>query len=132
MLMPAVRTRTVQRPQTAILLSVAAGLVQIAAGFLYVTPGWALVPPLFGPPLAYGSWNAAWGTLLFYFGLRMYAEPSGHRFWGNAVLLVTFLSITTGGGMGLGLVLGAVGGYAGTKWKRPPISLGRLLDDGNP
>jgi len=116
------------RPMGASLLSASAGLVQIAAGYLYVAR-WALLPPLFGPPLAYGSWNAAWGTILFFFGLRMFTDPPDHRFWGEAILLVSFMSITTGGGMVVGLVLGVIGGYLGVKWKQPLMPLNRLLED---
>ncbi|HVP23486.1 MAG TPA: hypothetical protein VMS77_06190 [Conexivisphaerales archaeon] len=101
------------------------------SAFLYFLPGFTLQPAFFGPTDVYGAWNLGCGMLLILFSASMYSEPRFHRGLGQAVMTSAFLSIAEGGGLGLGFVFGMLGGYYGTKWKPPLISLNQLLQDKN-
>ena len=59
------------------------------------------------------------GAIVTYAAMMLNSKPEKRETWGILIIIFSILSVVTGGGFGIGLVLGIIGGIMGMTWKEP-------------
>ena len=125
-----------EKPTLAFVLSLIAGILIIISGaisavvssfisgFIPGLPeatiessfaGLSIVSAVYYVLLAVG--NRLFGILVFLGALMIYLKPSQKTAWGVVILVFSIISIVTGGGFIIGLILGIIGGALALAWK---------------
>jgi hypothetical protein len=134
-----------ERPTTAFLLSLVAGVFIILGGGMMSMLGYGFMGMMDrygGLGGSYGRWGGmmgpGFGMMGFAFGmmgflglifgviviisaLMLNSKPQEHTTWGTLVLIFSVISIfgSAMGGFGIGLILGIIGGILAITWKPP-------------
>src|SRR5439155_18503695 len=106
-----------EKPTAAFVLSLIGGIFILLDGILLAVVGSAIaIGGLAGSGTAGGIVSAIgaigviFGLIIIIGGVMMYQKPQSHTMWGVIVLILSLISIITGGGFIIGLILGLIGG----------------------
>ena len=125
-----------EKPTAAFVLSLIGGIFILLDGILLAVVGSAIaIGGLAGSGTAGGIVSAIgaigviFGLIIIIGGVMMYQKPQSHTMWGVIVLILSLISIITGGGFIIGLILGLIGGILALVFKP---SLGPTAMPGQP
>lgn len=99
----------VRRPLSAFALSLASGILVVVASLLLLLT--------FFFPFLFALLGLAFGTIILFSSVLMYARPREHAIWGILILVFACLSIVGFGGFVAGMILGIIGGSLGIAWR---------------
>lgn len=116
-----------EKPTAAFVLSLIGGILILLDGLwvAFITSAIGAAMPMFfsfglGLALAIGILGIIFGLIIIYGSFQINSgEPGKVRTWGIVVLILSIISIITGGGFILGLILGLIGGILALVWKPP-------------
>ena len=102
-----------ERPTTAFVLSLLGGVFILLNGVLWLALPWNARDLYF----ACGLTAILLGVLVVLGGVMLYANPAHRVAWGAIVAAFSLVSLATGGGLIVGMMLGLIGGILGAVWK---------------
>ena len=121
------------KPTAAFVLGLIGGILVllVAAYVLYVisvvtsiASGYGIsVGGFFGAVTWYFYLGLVMGLLMIVSAVMLYAKPQQHVIWGVLLLVFSLVSIISGGGFVIGLILGLVGGILGIVFKPMPAMM---------
>jgi len=103
-------TGPARRPVSAFALSLASGILVVLGAFV-------LLLISFGFFTIFGLLGLAFGTIILFAAVLMYARPREHAIWGVIVLVFACVSIVSIGGFIAGMILGIIGGALAIAWR---------------
>jgi hypothetical protein len=125
----------VDRPTTAFIISLVAGIFIILGGSMMsllgygfmgmmgryggfggmMGPGFGMMGFAFG---MMGILGLVFGVIVIISAIMLNSKPNEHSTWGTLILIFSVLSIFgSAGGLGVGLILGIIGGILAITWK---------------
>jgi len=125
----------VDRPTTAFIISLVAGIFIILGGSMMsllgygfmgmmgryggfggmMGPGFGMMGFAFG---MMGILGLVFGVIVIISAIMLNSRPNEHSTWGTLILVFSVLSIFgSAGGLGVGLILGIIGGILAITWK---------------
>jgi len=113
-------TGPLRRPVSAFALS-------LASGILVVLGALVLLLLTFGFFSIFGLLGLAFGTIILFAAVLMYARPREHAIWGVIVLVFACVSIVSIGGFVAGMILGIIGGALAIAWRPEGPVLGTYV-----
>jgi hypothetical protein len=72
--------------------------------------------------LVEGLWAYIWlfiAVIMLVCSWMIFSRPKKQSMWGIPIVILSLLSITTGGGFAIGLILSFIGGMAAIEWPKP-------------
>jgi uncharacterized protein DUF6114/zinc ribbon protein len=125
-----------EKPTAAFALSLIGGIFILLDGILLAVVGSAIsfggiagASTAGGIVTALGAIGLVFGLIIIIGGIMMYQKPQSHTMWGVIILVLSLISIVTGGGFIIGLILGLIGGILALVFKP---SMGPTMMPGQP
>ena len=116
-------------PSTAFILTLIGGIFILlnglydAAVLAFVgSVALSIIPGLGALLIAFAIIALLFGLVIIFGAIRMRAAPESARMWGIIVLIVSLISLVTGGGFVIGFILALVGGILAMTWHPPMVS----------